>query len=270
MVALARQGKGKIISHVSHGREYREMAVAVDLQEAVPGQFANIKVSEGYEPLLRRPLSIYGQDLQAGTLHFLYRLVGQGTRLLSKRQVGEKIDLIAPLGRGFSLTGLTPETPALLVAGGVGAAPLYFLARQLKDRGVPVHFFLGGRRAEDLAFREKIAKGLETPLIITTEDGSLGKKGLITAALQEKLAGPGGGEGCRLFACGPPAMLREVARAARQNGQIPLQVSMEAVMACGFGACLGCVCPAGTRKGEETYKRVCTEGPVFAAGEVEL
>jgi dihydroorotate dehydrogenase electron transfer subunit len=133
----------------------------------------------------------------------------------------------------------------------VGAAPLHFLAGKLRDRGVPVHFFLGGRTVEDLAFREKIAKEVDNPLIITTEDGSLGQKGFITAALHEKLAGTAG-EGCRLFACGPPAMLREVARIAQQKGQIPLQVSLEAVMACGFGACLGCVCSGGAHNGEET------------------
>jgi dihydroorotate dehydrogenase electron transfer subunit len=204
-------------------------------------------------------------------------VVGQGTRLLSKRQAGEDIDLIAPLGRGFSLTGLTPKTPAVLVAGGVGAAPLYFLARKLRHQGIPVHFLLGGRTAEDLAFKGKIASELEGSLTVTTEDGSLGQKGFVTAALQEKLAAFAGGEGCRagwegcrLFACGPPAMLREVARIAEHKRQIPLQVSLEAVMACGFGACLGCVCPGGDHHEGETYKRVCTEGPVFAAGEVDL
>lgn len=270
MVALAIQGRGKILSHLSHGREYREMVVAVDVPEALPGQFANIKVSEGYDPLLRRPLSIHHQDLQNGTLHFLYRMAGKGTGLLSRRQAGEEIDLITPLGRGFSFAALTPETPALLVAGGVGAAPLYFLALQLRERRVPVHFFLGGRTAGDLAFQEKIEKGIQNPLIITTEDGSLGRKGLITAPLKEKLAGPLR-EGCRLFACGPLPMLREVALIAREAGNVPLQVSMEALMACGFGACLGCVCPAGALgEAGESYKRVCTEGPVFEAGEVEL
>lgn len=235
---------------------------------ARPGQFAGLKVGKTLDPLLRRPLSIYCQDRGAGALQFLYRVVGQGTRLLSGLKEGDEVDFIAPLGRGFSLEGLSPKTRALLVAGGVGAAPLYFLAARLREKQVPLTFFLGGRRAADLTFRGKIAAALGEDLVIATEDGSLGRQGLVTGPLQEFLDEGPGREACRLFACGPAPMLREVARLASAGDSIPLQVSLEARMACGFGACLGCVCPASG--GDAPYRRVCTEGPVFFAGEVEL
>lgn len=268
---MPEQMRGVIISHTPLGEEYRELTVrARGMPPAEPGQFAGLKVSKTRDPLLRRPLSIYDQGPGDGMLRFLYRLAGKGTRLLADFREGEDVDLIAPLGRGFSLEGLTPKSRALLVAGGVGAAPLYFLARKLQEKKVPITFILGGQRAADLSFRGKIAAALGEGLAITTEDGSLGRRGLVTGPLRDLLGEKQGFNSLHIFACGPGPMLREVARLAREMGEFPLQVSLEAVMACGFGACLGCVCPAGREEGSEAYRRVCKEGPVFFAGEVEL
>lgn len=266
---MPKQVKVEVLSHTPLGADYLELTVrAREIPPGIPGQFAALRVGRGLDPLLRRPLSIHHQDPRQGTLQFLYKVVGRGTRLLSEYGKGEEIDLIAPLGRGFSLEGLGPHTPALLVAGGVGAAPLHFLAVRLKERGIPVTFLLGGRSMEDLAFRDKLSRLLGEGLVISTEDGSLGRQGLVTGLIKD--LPPAGAEGgYHLFACGPEPMLKETARLAREVSPHPLQFSLEAVMACGFGACLGCVCPA-SGKGKTPYLRVCTEGPVFHDGEVEL
>ena len=266
-----KQVTATIISHTHVGGDFREMALqATGLPQAQPGQFANLQVTPGVDPLLRRPLSIYYQDVKRERLHFLYQVVGRGTRLLSRRAVGDELSILAPLGRGFSLEGLNTDSLAILVGGGAGAAPLYFLAEILQQRKIPTLFFLGGPSRESLSFTDKMANLLGGDLVISTDDGSLGKPGFVTAALRDFfLRSPGKGPR-HLFACGPDGMLKEVAALAKRTG-VPLQVSLEAVMACGFGACLGCVCPVVDKdKKEVEYRRVCTEGPVFSSREVTL
>ncbi len=253
-----------IVSQEVVGREYREMILKVpDLKDVSPGQFVNLKVtSAGFDPLLRRPFSVHYWESAEKELHLLYRITGRGTEILSRLPVGERMSLLAPLGHGFSLEGLTPETPVLLVAGGIGFAPLYFLACCLQEKKIPYEVFLGGRSREDITGVEKINKLAGYPPRITTEDGSLGEKGLVTAALSKYL------DSCyahissyRLFACGPNSMLEAVADIAASQGNLPLQFSMESIMACGIGVCLGCVCrPIG----ENAYKKVCSDGPVFS------
>ncbi len=254
-----------IVSQQVVGREYREMVLEVpDLKDVSPGQFVNLKViSTSFDPLLRRPFSVHHWEPVEKKIHLLYRIVGQGTSLLSHLPVGERMSLLAPLGRGFSLEGLTPETPTLLIAGGIGFAPLYFLACCLQERKVPFEIFLGGRSREDITGAEKIKKLTGHLPRITTEDGSLGEKGLVTVALEEYL------DSCsvrifpsQLFACGPNPMLEAVVDIAISQGNMPLQFSVESVMACGIGVCLGCVCRPFSENG---YKKVCTDGPVFSA-----
>lgn len=257
----------RIVSQQVVGREYREMILEVpDLKDVSPGQFVNLKVtSAGFDPLLRRPFSVHYWEPAEKKLHLLYRITGRGTEILSRLPVGEKMNLLAPLGHGFSLEGLTSETPApaLLIAGGVGFAPLYFLASCLQEKKIPFDVFLGGRSREDIIGAKKIKILAGYAPLITTEDGSLGEKGLVTTALSKYLSNSSADiSSYRLFACGPNPMLEAVVDIAISQGNLPLQFSMEAIMACGIGVCLGCVCrPIG----ENAYKKVCTDGPVFSA-----
>ncbi len=225
---------------------------------AKPGQFAMVKVTDGIDPLLRRPLSIHRVVAsEAGEFEVLFRVAGAGTRRLARAQVGERLDVLAPLGRGFRLEGKRP----LLVGGGIGVAPLLFLAEALLERHLRPKLLLGGRADRDVLCHDDFAC-LAVPYALATEDGSLGEPGLVTRLLERELAG--GTDGAVVYACGPSPMLAAVAQLCREAG-VPCQVSLEAHMACGVGACLGCVVP-GTR---ETYLRVCKEGPVFDAGEID-
>lgn len=225
---------------------------------AVPGQFAMVKVGEGIEPLLRRPFSLHRvAPSGAGEFEILFRVVGGGTRRLAAVHVGERLDVLAPLGRGFRLQGERP----LLVGGGVGVAPLLFLAETLLAGGVTPKLLLGGRSDRDLLCHDDFGC-LAVPYALATEDGSAGEAGLVTRLLERELRD--GAPGAAVYACGPTPMLGAVAALCARHG-VPCQVSLEAHMACGMGACLGCVVP-GSR---ETYVRVCKEGPVFDAGELD-
>jgi len=204
------------------------------------GQFATLEVPGVY---LRRPFAIHNAD--GTTLSFLIRIIGRGTRGLTRLKPGDKISLMYPLGKGFQLT----EKPAVLAGGGIGIAPLLLLARQLKNKPLVV---LGGRTKDDIVQLTEFAKYAEVK--VTTEDGSLGAKGLVTAELQNISAGT------EVYACGPEPMLRALHKLAGEK-KFNLQLSLESVMACGVGACLGCV--TQTKKAGNVC--VCTEGPVFRA-----
>ena len=240
-------------------------------QLARPGQFVMLRLTAGSDPLLRRPFGIFrcrtlpplctGQAPQPA-VELLYKVVGRGTRLLSSLHSGDRVALLGPLGRGFDLTDCAPT--ALLVAGGIGVAPLYLLAEQLLRQGRQVRLLLGGRRRDDiLAVTEFERLGVET--YVATDDGSLGEQGLVTQVLERKLARF---PQASVFACGPMAMLRAVERLCRQAA-VPLQVSLEALMACGVGACLGCVVPGQTHQEDQPdYRCTCKQGPVFDAQEL--
>lgn len=218
---------------------------------AAPGQFAMVKVSDGIDPLLRRPFSIHRHEATSpGDFEILFRAVGAGTKLLARTHVGDRLDVLAPLGQGFRLDAKRP----VLVGGGIGVAPLLFLAEEFLRRGVRPKLLVGGRRDRDILCHEDFGC-LAIPYSIATEDGSLGETGLVTRLLEEALVDPAGAQ---VYACGPTPMLAAVARACSLR-RVPCQVSMEAHMACGVGACLGCVVP-GAAGG---YLRVCKEGPVF-------
>ncbi len=225
---------------------------------ARPGQFAMVKVSDGLDPLLRRPFSIHRvAAADTGEFEVLFRVVGSGTRRLAQLRVGEGVEVLGPLGRGFRLEGRRP----LLVGGGVGVAPLLFLAEEMLSQGLRPRLLLGGRADRDVLCHDDFAC-LAVPYSLATEDGSLGEPGLVTRLLEKELEQ--GTAGVCVYACGPSLMLGAVARLCGAAG-VPCQVSLEAHMACGVGACLGCVVP-GTA---EPYLRVCKEGPVFDAGEID-
>jgi dihydroorotate dehydrogenase electron transfer subunit len=230
-----------------------------------PGQFLHLRVGEDPDPLLRRPLSIFRTDPEKGVVSLLFRVVGRGTRLMSRMRVGETIDLIGPLGRGFSAAQATRT--ALVVAGGLGVAPLFFLTENLIRKGVCVHFLLGAQSKKQLLCCTML-RSLGAGLLISTDDGSAGFHGLITQLLEELLVKENFDHSCTMiFSTGPEAMMAGVALLARRFS-IPAQFSLERRMACGVGACLGCVVLCRTRSGGREYRRVCADGPVFDLEEV--
>jgi len=224
---------------------------------ALPGQFVMARVADGFDPLLRRPFSIH-QVTPDGALRILFKVVGRGTARLSQLTAGLHLDLIGPLGRGFAIE---PGRPACLVGGGIGAAPLLFLAEKLLTRCRPaeIQILLGARtRAEAEALLREFEL-LDLKVRVATDDGSLGYHGLVPELLARQ-ASPAAEA---VYSCGPFLMMKEVARLCKAAGR-PCQVSLETMMACGVSACLGCAIPAKTGG----YLHVCKEGPVFRAEEV--
>jgi dihydroorotate dehydrogenase electron transfer subunit len=190
-------------------------------------------------------------------LEILYKVVGKGTKVLANLHHGDHLDLLGPLGKGFDTAGAAGEK--ILVGGGVGLAPLYYLARKLAINS-RVHLFAGGRNRDDvLCITEFERLGIET--YVATDDGTLGEHGLVTEVMEKYVAKSPSGK--TIFACGPFPMLKAVSLIA-QRYSIPCQVSLEAYMACGVGACLGCVIK-GSNHTEESpdYLCVCKDGPVF-------
>ena len=218
-------------------------------RRAKPGQFVEIKVSDTPEPLLRRPFSIH--RVAGAHLEVLYAVVGKGTEILSQRKKGAHLDVIGPLGNGFTVE----KGQAIIVAGGIGVAPLVFLAEKLHKDCPTV---LIGAKAKSQILCEKEFKDLHCSVTIATDDGSRGFRGRVTGAL-ENLLKTHNSRLTTLYACGPKPMLKEVSRIARAH-KMRAQISLEEHMACGIGACLGCVV-----KTTQGYKRVCKEGPVFEA-----
>jgi dihydroorotate dehydrogenase electron transfer subunit len=259
-------------SEVSPGYWRMRMTAPQEFASAAAGQFVMVRVSDAIDPLLRRPFGIFDVGVhmptQSGAVsqpcfEMLYRVVGKGTALLSALHETDLLDILGPLGTGFDL-GIAKEEK-LIVGGGVGLAPLYLLARELVKQS-PVRLFAGGRTRDDiLCITEFERLGVEC--YTATEDGSLGEQGLVTEALVRRLDELRGR--ASIYACGPHGMLNAVANIAAER-DIPCQVSLEGYMACGVGACLGCVAP-GKGHSPETpdFRCVCTDGPVFESGELK-
>ncbi len=234
---------------------------------ALPGQFVMVgQIGGGYSPLLRRPFSIHRLIEDDGSvvgIEILYRVVGQGTRLLAELKAGDVIDILGPLGRGFRIPKTTQRI--YVAAGGIGVAPLVFLMDRLKEAMNLAHsrVFLGGRSRVDLLCRNAF-EALGVPVVLTTDDGSEGDQCLLTHPLEEAVRQR---PPDLIAACGPPGMISCVGGIASRFS-VPCQVSLEAAMACGLGACLGCaVKPAGNG---EAYLHVCKDGPVFDIDTIDL
>jgi dihydroorotate dehydrogenase electron transfer subunit len=228
---------------------------------ARPGQFVHLLAGEDRSFPLRRPFSIHrverpGEAL--GTVEVVFDVVGAGTRALAGLRPHDVVDVLGPLGRPFT----PPEEPegCVLVGGGYGTAPLFFLAGELRARRCRVDFAVGAATAARLLDAME-AKRLGHSLTVTTDDGSAGRRGLVTDPLPDLLAGTGAG---RVYACGPMPMLAAVSRVAAAAG-VPCQVAVEEQMACGTGICFSCVLPVGPEgsPGESRMARSCLEGPVF-------
>lgn len=225
-----------------------------------PGQFVHIKISQGLDPLLRRPISISHIDKHAGEFTMIYRREGIGTKLLSLKKEGEAIDVLGPLGKGFPVEETPSQGKALLVGGGIGVPPLYELSKQLVARGVEVIHVLGFQTKTAVFYEEKFQKLGET--FIATVDGTHGYQGFVTDVLEKNSIGFD-----TLYSCGPTPMLKALEQRFRGRNVF---LSLEERMGCGVGACFACVChlqddPTGT-----AYRKVCSDGPVFRAGEVVL
>lgn len=229
---------------------------------AHPGQFVMIRVREGTDPLLRRPFSICGTE---GDLFLvLYRVVGKGTEIMSREvRVGHKVSVVGPLGNGFSI----PDWRSIpfLVSGGLGIAPLLFLAQRLGSREFK---FMAGFGSTRQCIPAQEVLDLSAHLEISTDDGTEGHHGFVTELLENHLIeGTERKTAAQIFACGPAGMLKRVAGIAMDLG-VPCQTSLEAPMACGLGACLGCVVKAAPTE-DRSYYYVCKDGPVFTTSMID-
>ena len=208
-----------------------------------PGQFVNLRIDGLY---LRRPISVC--DLGENALTLVYKVVGKGTDALSRAKAGDLFDVLTGLGNGYDLSR-AGEAP-LLVGGGVGVPPLYYLAKKLIAQGVTPQVVLGFNREEEIFFASEFAS-LGAQVTVATVDGSVGVKGFVTDAFPERYS--------YFYACGPEPMLKAVWKATTTDGEL----SFEERMGCGFGACMGCSCKTITG-----YKRICKDGPVLGKGEI--
>lgn len=225
-----------------------------------PGQFLNIKVNDTYQPLLRKPLGINSIKPGKGQIDILYKVVGKGTQALSVRRKGENLDILGPLGKGFDYRSKFLKHKAkILIAGGIGVAPLLFLAEQLKERNVIV---IIGANTKSQLLCEKEFKALGCDVKIATDDGSKGLKGT-AAELLRHLVTNADSKQSAIYACGPKSMLKAVS-AIGQKYCSSCYGLLEEYMACGTGACFGCVVLT-----EAGFKRVCKDGPVFELGSIE-
>jgi dihydroorotate dehydrogenase electron transfer subunit len=256
------EGLFTVLSQKSAGRDIIELAVNAPAiaKTAKPGQFCMIKTSScAHDPLLRRPLSI--NNVAGETIVFLYKVLGKGTKALASVRPGERLGIIGPLGQWFRPY---KHEYRILVVGGMGTAPLYFLMQTLVERqknGRTI-FIAGGKTDIEIPSPIKELKKQHPDIQIVTEDGSLGRKGLVTGPLSE-LIGEMDSNNTIIATCGPWPMMKAVHELATRHN-ILCQVSLEAYMACGSGLCLGCAVPDN----DGAYLHVCREGPVVDSRKV--
>ncbi len=212
-----------------------------------PGQFVNIRCGEGL--LLRRPISVC--DMEGSLLTVVFQVKGEGTQWLSRRQAGEELDVLGPLGHGYDI----PRGKILVVGGGIGVPPMLYAAKCCQEADACVGF----RSADNAILLEEL-NAVCGKVMIASDDGTLGVHGFVDALVRQALSED---SYSAVFACGPRPMLKSVARAAKE-GNTPCFVSMEERMGCGIGACLVCACSVGGH-----YRHVCKDGPVFNAEEVD-
>jgi len=246
--------RAKILSNEKIRAKYFKMLLESSYiaREAMPGQFVEIKCSDTLDPLLRRPLGIHRVGTK--TIELLYEVVGKGTDILSKKKKGDFLDVLGPLGNGFKIL----SGSSILIAGGIGVAPMVFLAEALPDKKIKPTILIGAKTKKEILCDKNFGK-ISPDVYIATDDGSRGKRGLVSELFEKLL------ENSRpniVYACGPYAMLKTIAGICKKK-KINCQVSMEEKMACGIGVCLGC----GV-KVKDGYKLVCKDGPIFDAREI--
>lgn len=224
--------------------------------QAKPGQFVNIKVSDSNFPLLRRPFSIC--NIESNSFSIMFVTIGGGTHVLQNKQPGEILDVMGPLGNGFSLNGEYDK--AVIVAGGIGAAPFPYLIKELVKNGKEILCLTGGRTKNDCITYEM--QNVST----ATDDGSLGFKGNVIELLASKF-NEIKNDKIKIFGCGPNVMLKALQQFCKTN-EVEAEISTESSMACGFGICQGC--PVQSATDENKFLLVCKDGPVFNVKDVIL
>lgn len=234
------------------------------VNESKPGNFIEIRVNDDIEPFLRRPISIHNINKTNGVLEFIFQEKGKGTRILSNKNVGDLIDIIGPLGYGtFKYSNYQNVA---IIGGGIGAFPLYELAKSARLDNKNVHVYLGFRN-KDLVVLEDEFKQVSNNLTLTTDDGSYSQKGFAIDFLKKDIKD---GKVDSIFACGPLTMLKAVRQLSIEKN-IPCQISLEEKMACGLGVCLGCAVKTAASSTENPqYWHVCKAGPVFQAKDVDI
>jgi len=266
--------KAKIISNSCiKGPYYKCILKPLSPVKSAPGQFLMIRPATSYspsDPLLPRPFSIHRATAD-GNIEVLYKRVGKGTTILASLSAEDELEILGPLGNGFALDGINSAEEVLVVAGGIGVAPMLGLVETLRT-GYPekeIRVFLGGRGEVDLLCVEEL-KAVSTEVILATNDGTMGFKGYVTEALEKYLSHAlithHSSLITILYACGPSPMLQRISEITEPL-QIESYFSLEANMACGIGLCMGC---AIRRKDGKGYYLVCTDGPVFRGESVDL
>ncbi len=231
-------------------------------QICLPGQFVNLKMSDLYDPLLRRPMSIYKCNRQEGWIEFLLKVVGKGTLGFSTVKKGEFFGLFGPLGNGFNSNEIKS---AILIGGGIGIAPLVFLAEELAGNGISINFIQGFRSKNEYCCGDEIMPFVNQ-LLISTDDGSFGIQGDVAQVLNKLIAENSSLKNSTLLACGPNQMMKSIEKICLSQN-IKAQFSVETHMACGFGVCVGCPMPKSDGSG---YYLSCIDGPVFNLGEIKF
>lgn len=254
-------GQLSVVKQTKIAKDSFELVLAGDTVKFMrqPGQFLHIRVDQTEDLLLRRPISIANVDMEKEEVTMIYRAGGEGTKRLAKRVEGMQVDVLGPLGQGFPIDEVQQGETALLVGGGIGVPPLYYLAKQLTEKGVRVIAVLGFASKADV-FYEKEFQSLGD-VYITTVDGSYGIHGFVTNAIDEHQL-----RFDILYSCGPTPMLKVMTERYREKRAF---ISLEERMGCGIGACFACVCHLENGAAHE-YRKVCTDGPVFPVGEVVL
>jgi len=229
-----------------------------------PGQFVNLRVRDEAIPLLRRPFSVCRTNRDAGTFDLLWKIYGAGTELMTRARSGDRFNVLGPLGNGFSISSITKN--AIVIAGGLGIAPMPLLIESLQEKRIRIIAQLGARRNDEL-WGEETFQSMGAQVSCATDDGSRGYKGFVTTLLQEELKN---NREVEVFACGPMPMLAKVSQICLE-AQVSAQLSVETMMGCGFGICMGCpMIPSEGVKEHGRYVLACLDGPVFHAGEVAL
>lgn len=225
-----------------------------------PGQFVNVKITDSTDPILPRPISIAHVDQDKQQLVLIYRIEGKGTELLSRKQKGDVLTIIGPLGNGFPIYDMKRGQKALLVGGGIGTPPLLELSKQLVMRGIEVIHVLGFQTKEGVILQNELQHFGKTYL--STEDGSVGMKGFVTDVIEQYQI-----TFDRLYTCGPTPMLKALEANFPEKEMF---MSLEERMACGIGACYACVRHTCNQDDDLGYRKICSDGPVFRSGEVVL